>query len=360
MKNRRIKVEGFVFLNMQMESKKRSRVCVTGGGGYIGSALVHSLLQCGYTVHATLRNLGDESKVGLLRGFPYAEDELHLFEANMYKPEEFEEAIQGCVFVFHVATPLLHTTGYKYNDMVEATISAAKEIADICIRSRTVKRLIYTASVVAASPLKDNGSGYNITIDESCWTPLHLNVPYNNNYRKDYTESKTKAEQVILKIGEEKASELEVVTLGCRLVGGRGHLPYAPDSLLVLISQIINHSTHYESLKYLEELLGKIPIVHIEDTCRAHIFSAETPSVNGRFLCASSYISTAEIAKYFQENYPQFHLKQEYFEEQMRDTKWGSHKLEDYGFGYKYNMKTILDDSLKCASVSKTLQSMSN
>lgn len=115
----------------------------------------------------------------------------------------------------------------------------------------------------------------------------------------------------MLKIGEEKASELEVVTLSCGLVGGRGHLPYAPDSLLVLISQIINPSTHYQSLKYLEELLGKIPILHIEDTCRAHIFCAETPLVNGRFLCSSSYISTAEIAKYFQENYPQLHLKHE-------------------------------------------------
>lgn len=72
----------------------------------------------------------------------------------------------------------------QYNDTVEATISAVKKIADICIRSRTVKRLIYTASVVAASPLKDDGSGYKITIDESCWTPLHLNIPYSNHLLK--------------------------------------------------------------------------------------------------------------------------------------------------------------------------------
>ncbi|MFS7942797.1 putative (3R)-2'-hydroxyisoflavanone reductase [Helianthus anomalus] len=121
---------------------------------------------------------GDESKVGLLKSFPGAEERLHLFEADIYKPQEFEKAIQGCIFVFHVATPLFHTNGYKYNDVVEATIGAAKTIANACINSGTVKRLIYTSSVVAASPLKYDGSGYKITIDESCWTPLHLSVPF--------------------------------------------------------------------------------------------------------------------------------------------------------------------------------------
>ncbi|MFS7932281.1 putative (3R)-2'-hydroxyisoflavanone reductase [Helianthus anomalus] len=85
-----------------------SKVCVLGGAGYIGSALVHSLLQNGYTVHATIRALGDESEVGLLKSFPYAEERLHLFEADVCKPEEFEKPIQGCVVVFHVAYPTVH------------------------------------------------------------------------------------------------------------------------------------------------------------------------------------------------------------------------------------------------------------
>jgi len=33
-----------------------------------------------------------------------------LFEADIYKPDDFWPAIQGCEFVFHVATPYLHQT----------------------------------------------------------------------------------------------------------------------------------------------------------------------------------------------------------------------------------------------------------
>ncbi|KAJ0758792.1 putative anthocyanidin reductase ((2R,3R)-flavan-3-ol-forming) [Helianthus annuus] len=163
---------------------------------------------------------------------------------------------------------------------------------------------------------------------------------------QDYTKSKTKSEQEILKLGEEKANELEVVTLACGMVGGEGCLPYPSGSVLPLVSQISNNVTQYQILRYIEELLGKVPLVHIEDVCRAHIFCAETPSVSGSFLCASSYVTSAEIAKYYQKTYPQ--LNQEYLEEHGRLIKWGSKKLEDKGFDYKFSTETTLDDCLEC------------
>lgn len=104
---------------------------------------------------------------------------------------------------------------------------------------------------------------------------------------------------------------MKVVTLGCGLVGGDTLLSYIPYSLEVIISQLTNKETDYQLLRYLEELIGKIPIAHIDDVCEAHIFCMENPLVHGRILCSNSYISSAEIADYYQENYPDFHVKQE-------------------------------------------------
>ena len=60
-----------------------------------------------YLTHTTA---GDTSKVDLLKSFPNAENNLVLFQADIYNPTEFEPAIEGCKYVFHVATPLVHDT----------------------------------------------------------------------------------------------------------------------------------------------------------------------------------------------------------------------------------------------------------
>lgn len=52
--------------------------------------------------------IGDSTKVGLLKGLPGAETNLKLFEADIYTPDEFVQAVQGCQVVVHMATPLLH------------------------------------------------------------------------------------------------------------------------------------------------------------------------------------------------------------------------------------------------------------
>ncbi|XP_027930441.1 putative anthocyanidin reductase isoform X1 [Vigna unguiculata] len=333
-----------------------SKVCVTGGSGYIGSWLINKLLAKGHTVHATLRDLKNESKVGLLKSLPHAEGKLVLFEADIYNPVQFDPAIEECEYVFHVATPLAHEPGssQQYKDTTEAAVAGAKSIAMSCVRSGTVKRLIYTASVVAASPLKEDGTDFKDVMDETCWTPLHDSLEYlflDVPLYKDYTYSKTLSEKHLLSYGNDEngGGKLEVVTLACGLVGGDCLVSSALSSRLICIAQIVQNEMAYKTLKFLEGLLGKIPLAHIDDVCEAHIFCMESTSVSGRFLCASSYISLQEMANHYARYHPEFNVKQEDEAGQKKDIKWSSTKLCDKGFVYKYDAKMILDDCIKCA-----------
>ncbi|XP_019054416.1 PREDICTED: dihydroflavonol 4-reductase-like [Nelumbo nucifera] len=147
---------------------------------------------------------------------------------------------------------------------------------------------------------------------------------------------------------------MEVVSLACGLVGGETVLSYLPESMALLISQALNHPFAYQMLRFLEALLGKVPVIHIEDVCEAHVFCMEKPSVTaGRFLCASAYLSTKEIAHYIRQYYPELHIGHDirFVDEELEavGVKWGSTKLNDLGFEYKCDIKMIIDHSIQCA-----------
>lgn len=97
---------------------------------------------------------------------------------------------------------------------------------------------------------------------------------------------------------------LEVVSLVCALVGGDTILPYVPVSISVILSPLLGDSlsSYYKSLQHLQELLGCVPLVHIEDVCEAHVFCMEKPSLKGRFICSNADPTVQEITEYFKKN----------------------------------------------------------
>lgn len=329
----------------------RSRVCVTGASGYIGSLLVKKLLKRGYTVHATLRNLGDESKVGLLKSLSSGvEDRLVLFQADIYNADEFEPAIKGCEFVLLVATPWQQSEafGSKYKDTTEAAVAAVRSIMHSCEKSGTVKRVIYTGSVVAASPLREDGSGFKDFIDESCWTPLHLSFAHCGDFEKAYACSKTQSEKEILSYTtKEEKRCFEVVSLACGLVGGDSLLPNSSLSVEVIVSPFTGDLVYHKQLKFLQALTGSLPMIHIEDVCDAHMFCIEKSSISGRFLCAAEYLTMRDIVDYYEQEYPELSVIKE-TDGVERAIQCNSQKLVDAGFKYRHGMKQILDDSVQC------------
>nr|CAD1843304.1 unnamed protein product [Ananas comosus var. bracteatus] len=337
-----------------------SKVCVTGASGYIGSWLVKKLLEKGYQVHATIRNL---VKCGLLKNIPESEGRLSLFEADIYDSKSFEPAIKGCDFVFLVATPLQHSPcSSQYKDTTEAAVDAIHTILRLCDESGSVKRVIYTGSVTAASPLKEDGTGFNNFIDESCWTPLDVSYAHSEDHEKAYVSSKTLSEKAVLSYNDDrrsKGSKLEVVSLACGLVGGGNTiLPYTPLSVRVIVAPLTGEEICHRQLMFLQALLGSVPLIHIDDVCEAHIFCMERPSIAGRFLCAAGYPAMQECVDYFVKEFPGIKLIIKEVEGEGARVKPKSQKLVDLGFRYRYSVEEILNESVRCAEKMGSLKNM--
>ncbi|XP_027109604.1 dihydroflavonol 4-reductase-like [Coffea arabica] len=164
---------------------------------------------------------------------------------------------------------------------------------------------------------------------------------YFSELRQAYARSKTLAEKEVLRYNDEK--KLEVVSLVCGLVGGYKFQSLIGESMRVLVSHVTKAKMRYQ--RFLVGVIGKLPVLHVEDVIDAHIFCVENPGFTGRFLCASDLLKSEEIATLIQSCCSESKIPDEFIEDSNRDIRWGSSKLEELGFHYKYDAVMTLNDS---------------
>src|SRR6266851_531562 len=84
-----------------------STILVTGGSGFIGAHCILQLLDSGHQVRTTVRSLKREGDVRamLKEGGAEPGDRLSFFEADLEKDVGWPEAVDGCEYVLHVASP---------------------------------------------------------------------------------------------------------------------------------------------------------------------------------------------------------------------------------------------------------------
>ncbi|XP_068314246.1 vestitone reductase-like [Pyrus communis] len=324
-----------------MEGERLGRVvCVTGGSGYVGSWLVMRLLGQGYYVNTTLRSDPTENKRDLsyLTSLPGATERLNIFTADLSNLDSFCAAVEGCMGVFHVATPVDFQDNEPEQVVTKRSIDGALGILRACLNAKTVKRVVYTSSVFAVM----FGSGKDVEeVDENFWSDIDY-IRSVKPFGGSYVISKRLTEKAVLEFSEKYG--LDVVTIIPSIVAGPFICPKLPSSVRSTLAMVFGN---LEELRF----LINIPLVHVDDVASAHIFLLEHHDAKGRYNCSSHVINLVQMAEFLSAKYPEFQIPSVSYLREVKGEKTpglSSKKLLDSGFRFKYGVDEILSDAIQC------------
>ncbi|XP_051151788.1 dihydroflavonol 4-reductase-like [Andrographis paniculata] len=326
--------QAYIYIYIISMSADRT-VCVTGAAGFIGSWIVMNLLRRGYTVRATVRDPENLKKVGHLLNLPMAKTNLTLWKADMAVPGSFDEPIQGCGGVFHMATPMDFQSQDPENEVIKPTVEGMLSIIRSCAKATTVKKLIFTNSAGTLNVEEHQKPLY----DETSWSDLDF------IYSKKmtgwmYFVSKILAEKAAMKAAEE--SNIKFISIIPPVVVGPFIMPTLPPSLITALSPITGNEAHYSIIKQ-----GQF--VHVDDLCEAHIFLLEHPTAEGRFICSSHDATIYDIANLIKQKWPEYQIPNEFngIEKGIPLVRFSSKKLVDMGFKFKYSLEDMYRQAIE-------------
>jgi len=161
-------------------------VLVSGGSGFLGGWCLVELLRRGYRVRTTVRDLGKEAEVRARVGAQVdAGDRLSFFVADLGGDDGWAEAVAGCDYALHVASPFPATQPKDADELIvparEGTLRVLRAALDA-----GVERVVLTSSVAA---VRGGVKSAPVPLTEADWTDG------DNTTLQPYTRSKALAER---------------------------------------------------------------------------------------------------------------------------------------------------------------------
>jgi 2-alkyl-3-oxoalkanoate reductase len=212
-------------------------VLVTGGGGFLGTALVRALRERGVTVRSLAR-----------REYPHLRElGVEQFQGDIADPAVVSRAVQGCDTVFHTAAKA--GIWGPEREYFQANVEGTRNVIAAC-RAAGSRRIIYTSSPsVVFNGLDLEG------VDES--------APYSSRFEAAYPKTKAIAEQTVL---EANSAELATVSLRPHLIWGPGDNNLLP--------RIITRARSGR-LRRIGRAHPLIDPVYIDNAVEAHLLAAD-------------------------------------------------------------------------------------
>jgi dihydroflavonol-4-reductase len=234
---------------------------VTGGTGFVGSAVVRTLLGAGHDVRVLARPNSDRRNLANLV--------VEVVGGSLEDPPSLAQAVAGCRYLFHAAADYrlwVRDPAPMFRANVEGTRTLMRAALDAGI-----ERVVYTSSVATLGLVSEG------TADEE--TPSKV-----EDMIGPYKRSKFQAEEVVRNLAARGGLPAVIVNPSAP-VGPRDRKP-TPTGRLIL------EAARGYMPGYVDTGLN---IVHVEDVAAGHLAAAELGSIGERYILGGENLPLATI-----------------------------------------------------------------
>lgn len=256
-------------------------VLVSGGTGFLGGWCIASLLERGYEVRTTVRDLAREQAVfdAVKRAGLDPGSRVDVVAADLESDAGWGDAVAGCRYVLHVASPFPPVQPKDPDELIVPARDGALRVLRAALDAGA-ERVVMTSSVAAVR--SDRVSSEASPYTEADWTDG------DDSSRTPYARSKALAEQAAWQQVQASGAQDRLATINPGAIIG----PALSDD-------------HSYSLQAIQRLLDGMPaapklgftFVDVRDVADAHIRALTTPAAGGeRFIATDRFLWLPEVA----------------------------------------------------------------
>lgn len=268
-------------------------VLLTGASGYIAKHIALQLLEAGYTVRGTVRDLSRGAEVMAavrtrLTDPTDLEKRLTFVALDLTQDDGWQAAMTGVDVLMHTASPFPMVQPKDENDLIRPAVDGAVR-ALRAAQAAGVARVIMTSSTAAisGSPLPPGDTSY----DETNWTnPGDPDITA-------YTKSKTLAEKAAWDFVRDDAPDMQLTMVNPGFVVG-APLDNRFGTSIAVIARI---------LKAKDPMLPQFGFasVDVQDVADMHVTVIDRPETHGqRIMTVDRFLWFADIAQAIKSAYP--------------------------------------------------------
>jgi len=234
---------------------------LTGGSGFVGSAVARELIGAGYAVKALVRKGSPRTNLAGLG--------VDIVEGDMREAKTVERAIQGARYVFHVAADY-RLWAPNPEEIVRANLEGTRAIMQAA-KAAGAERVVYTSSV-ATLKLRDDGSPADET--EGLTEAAAIGA---------YKRSKVVAERLVEHLVGEGLPA--VIVNPSTPIGPRDVKPTPTGRIIV------------------EAASGRMPafvdtglnLVHVDDVAKGHLMALDKGRIGERYILGGENVTLADM-----------------------------------------------------------------